>query len=566
MHFYQKINFLIGDKIKKIYLFIFLYILSASLDLVSIALIFPFFASFGNSNIDYEYKTFFESINLNTDFTIVYLILILILFILKAALSIGILNKLHKFCDNVQLLVAKKLFTAFQNIDYIEYAKTNKSIYVDSLGKWPGHLSQRYLMILIKLIGESIISFFMICVMLLINWKMTIIVLSCILFFVLIFDRIFKKNTIFYARGSNYHSVNRTKVIQESLGNLKGMKVYQLENFFLSLMSHHIKSDLSLIRKVNLINFLPRYSFEIIAIFFFLLFVYFASSTGIAIESILPYLTAIGIAAIRLKPFGELLATGLVRLRTSKDSIDRIYYYVSKFSDIEKKTYENLFFNEIDNISLKNIEFNFLKNKKILNNINLKLERGEITGITGSSGSGKSTLIDIITGFLKPSKGQIKLNNIDITDNIFLLRNFSSYNTQDIFLLDASLEENIAIGQAQNETDSVKILEIINLLSLKDVAERVKSQLKEKQSLSQRINLSGGEKQRVAIARAIYFDRKILIFDESTNALDSDNTEKILDYLNKIKQNKVILIVSHQKEVLSRCDKIYNLYKGKVLS
>lgn len=565
MDLYKKVHYLIGDQIKKILLFIFLYMISASLDLASIGLLFPFFSSLNNESLSQEYDGITAFLNLNLDYPIIYLILILLLFVLKSALSISILNNINKFCDDVQLVVAKKLFNAYQNIDYRDYARTNKSVFIDSLGKWPGHLSQRYLMILIKLIGESIISFCMILIMLLINWKITVSVFLVIVLFIIIFDRIFKKKANFYSKGSNFHSVNRTKAIQESLGNLKSMKIYQLENFFSNLMSYHVKSDLSLVRRVNLINFFPRYAFEIIAVFFFLLIIYLALSYGYKIEEIFPYLTAVGIAALRLKPFGELLATGLVRLRTSQDSINRIYEYVKKFDNNSildlKKNIDEIEFNEI---KLKNIVFFYTKEKKILDNLNLVFEKGKITGITGPSGSGKSSIVDIITGFLKPIFGKVELDNTDITNKLSILRNISSYNTQDIFLLDTTIEENIAIGQDKDEINYSKISEIMNFLSLDELAIRIKTDLLQNQTLSKGINLSGGEKQRVAIARAIYFNRKILIFDESTNALDSDNTEKILSYLRNIKKNKIILVISHQNEVLSYCDNVYRLYKGKL--
>lgn len=539
--------------------------ISAFLDLASIGLIFPFLSSLNDQGLSQKYDGIFTFFNFNLDHSLTYLFLILLLFFLKAVLSISILNNINKFCNSVQLIVAKKLYNAYQNIDYRDYACTGKSVFIDSLSKWPGHLAQRFLMILIKLIGESIIALCMIFVISLINWKITASVFFVVILLIIIFDKIFKKNAVFFAKSANFHSVNRTKAIHESLGNLKSMKIYQLENFFSNLMSFHIKSELSVLRKVNLINFFPKYIFEIIIIFFFLLIFYLSVSHGLKIQEILPYLATVGIVALRLKPFGELLATGLVRLRTSQDSINRIYEYVKKndnnlVSDLKNNIYKN----EFNEINLKNIEFHYSKEKKILDNVSLVFETGKITAITGPSGSGKSSIVDIITGFLKPISGKVKLDNTDITENISILRNISSYNTQDIFLLDTTIEENIAIGQDKDEINYSKISEIINFLSLDELAIRIKTDLLQNQTLSKGIQLSGGEKQRVAIARAIYFNRKILIFDESTNALDTYITEKIFNYLRKMKKDKIILVISHQNEVLTYCDNIYRLYKGKL--
>ena len=79
------------------------------------------------------------------------------------------------------------------------------------------------------------------------------------------------------------------------------------------------------------------------------------------------------------------------------------------------------------------------------------------------------------------------------------------------------------------------------------------------QIMYRKISISGGEKQLIAIARALYFDREILILDEATNALDQENMNRVFTYLEKLKKNKTIIIISHQKDVLKYCDKVYNL-------
>ena len=198
--------------------------------------------------------------------------------------------------------------------------------------------------------------------------------------------------------------------------------------------------------------------------------------------------------------------------------------------------------------------------KVIFSNINFKIENGDFIGINGSSGSGKSTLIKILCGLLVPNKISLMLDNKPFeTKN---LKNIFSYAPQDPAILDENIYKNISFQFDENKIDTNKIDRILKKVDLKLGFDNLT-----KEKLGENgIKISGGQKQRVLIARAIYHEKKILILDESTSNLDPKTEIKILELLKSLSKEITIIFISHKSNSLKYCNKIYEIYKGKILN
>ena len=191
-------------------------------------------------------------------------------------------------------------------------------------------------------------------------------------------------------------------------------------------------------------------------------------------------------------------------------------------------------------------------------------------GIVGTTGSGKTTLIDLMMGYLRPSRGNIFLDDIPLHQNndrsqINNWQNQISYVPQKIYLKDDSIARNIAMSSSDKE---------INFDLLYDVCK--KAQLNEFiDSLENKYNthvgedgvfLSGGQKQRIGIARALYRQSKVIFLDEATSALDIQTESKLIRELSKISKDLTIIIISHRLETLKFCNRIINLNGNNNLS
>ena len=227
------------------------------------------------------------------------------------------------------------------------------------------------------------------------------------------------------------------------------------------------------------------------------------------------------------------------------------------FSDKE----QNLQRSEIsfkENISLKNIFYNHNGRESVLENVDLKIKFGETIGIVGPSGAGKSTLIELIIGFINPKSGSILVDNKPISQNQKSWQKQIGYVPQSLFLLDDTLERNIAFGLEDKNIDKLKIQKALTESQLINFVKNLEKN--EKTIVGENgIMISGGEKKRIGIARALYNQPKVLILDEPTNELDKDTEKNFLKVLSDLQKKITIIIISHNIKSLNFCDKIYEI-------
>ncbi len=201
-----------------------------------------------------------------------------------------------------------------------------------------------------------------------------------------------------------------------------------------------------------------------------------------------------------------------------------------------------------------------------LNGLNIEMEKGEFVGIMGASGSGKTTLLNCISTIDRPSSGEIRINNQEITNlKESALSKFRrdelGFIFQDFNLLDTlTAYENISLAlsiqhKSAKEIDE-RIKEISRLLDIEDVLEKFPYQM------------SGGQKQRVASARAIITNPSLILADEPTGALDSKSAHRLLDSISILNENyqSSILMVTHDAFTASFCSRIIFIKDGQVFS
>ena len=201
--------------------------------------------------------------------------------------------------------------------------------------------------------------------------------------------------------------------------------------------------------------------------------------------------------------------------------------------------------------------------KQILKNISFKIEKGKSLGIMGPTGSGKTTLINLLTRFLEPSSGSIKINGNNIEHyDVKDLRSFISWISQDVFLFSQTIRENLNKGKMDEINDE----EMIKIAKLFEV-DKFASHLKESYDtvIGERgVGLSGGQKQRISIARAILKSSPLLVLDDATSALDM-KTEKIIQKnLNLLDTKFSKVIITHRISSVRDCDEIIYLLDGEI--
>lgn len=219
-------------------------------------------------------------------------------------------------------------------------------------------------------------------------------------------------------------------------------------------------------------------------------------------------------------------------------------------------------------INLKNITktYNIKQNKiEVLHQISVKFESGKFIAIMGPSGSGKTTLLNIIGGIDKMTDGEYYFNDIPVHKlNISKLHEFRKKNIGFVFqnynlLDDCTIFENVELPlRIRNikKADRIrKVTDLLNIFGISECAKKFPSQL------------SGGEQQRCSLARAIVAENKLLLADEPTGALDSQNGKEVMNILTKLnkEQKLTIILVTHDQKIADYADKIFYIKDGKII-
>jgi HlyD family secretion protein len=204
------------------------------------------------------------------------------------------------------------------------------------------------------------------------------------------------------------------------------------------------------------------------------------------------------------------------------------------------------------------------REEPVLHEVELGLRRGSMTGILGASGAGKTTLVVALLGFVPPTSGHVLVNGCVPILSAASWGGRAAYVPQEVVIFDASLRENVAFGVPAAEIDQERVMSALRLAHLADIVaglpEGTDTRLGESGS-----RFSGGQRQRLGIARALYHDADLLVLDEATSGLDHEAEQRILDTLRELRATRTIVVVSHHRSVMERCDQLAILDHGRVV-
>lgn len=258
-----------------------------------------------------------------------------------------------------------------------------------------------------------------------------------------------------------------------------------------------------------------------------------------------------------------LINAPFMELRYQFEELQRISAAINRTNELFKRkssiTYGE---NEVDvekgvSVSIENLSFAYDDNK-ILNNINLNIDKGEVVGIVGRTGSGKTTLMNLITKLYENNDGYIRFNGVDIKSiSKKSYENIVYSVSQNVCIFHATLRENISLF-----SNRYSDLDIINALKLCSLYEWYSMKEKGLSTIIDKSDLSIGEAQLISLARAVLAQPKIFVFDEITAYIDSNTEQKIMKTLAEIIPNKTVFMVLHKTELLKYVHKVAIMKNG----
>ena len=328
-----------------------------------------------------------------------------------------------------------------------------------------------------------------------------------------------------------------------SLRSIKDIKVNNLEEYYIEKVKTPAKHFSFLNQEISIYASMPKYLVEAL-VFSITILVLILNIEKESIIDLIPSVSIFGIAIFKLLPIFQGIYANITRIKFNFSAMEVIEDHIANIKSEQVKKVEYLKFKSFE---LKNINFKYDENNKILDNFNLRLNSGDFLLIKGESGSGKSTLVEVILGLIKPRSGKIMLNGKTLINNFNLSSNIKvGYVSQDIFIFEGTLIENIIIPNNKREryskVDLKKVVEICKLDSIINSLGGLEGKISDGGK-----NLSAGQRQRIAIARSIINFPDLLIFDEATSALDIKTENHIINSIKKMK--KTIVMISHNKSI-----------------
>lgn len=275
-------------------------------------------------------------------------------------------------------------------------------------------------------------------------------------------------------------------------------------------------------------------------------------------------------AAYRLMPSVNRMLMSMVLIKQNQYAIENLELFREpQFDETPAVVQLPLPFER--ELALENVSFAFPTQSAgevpALQNISLRIQRGEKIGFIGASGSGKTTLMNVLLRFYREQQGQVLVDGQPMTpQHLHAWYKLVGYVKQDTFLMEASIQDNITLGAPAEEVDAERLHYAVEQASLAGfvagLPQGLNSFIGERGS-----KLSGGQRQRIGIARALYKQAEILLLDEATSALDNETEREVNEAITRLAHTNItILIIAHRLTTLRECNRIYELSHGHIVA
>ncbi len=457
----------------------------------------------------------------------------------------------------------KNIYEKIITLPLSYFSKNKKGDLISRMSSDVIEVQNSFLSIIEIFIRDPLTIAFTIGAMFVISYKLTLFVIVFIPvsgFIISFIGKTLKRKSLLVQR----EQAELTSITEETINGIKIIKSFLAESFFKNKFDKTNTNFLSFSNKlINRQNIAAPLS-EFLGILVIGVLLWYGGQLVLIDMELKPaaFITYMGLAYGVLTP-AKSISKAFYSLKKGNAAAERVFEIIdskSEFFDDSNK--ENLdSFKKC--IEFKNVSFKY-ENATVLNNISLKVNKGEMVAIVGSSGSGKSTLVNLIPRFFDKISGKILIDDIDINNLSRLkIRSLIGIVSQDSILFNTSIKENILLGDSKGNIDK-KLSESLSIANADEFINELDDQVDYNVG-DNGSNLSGGQKQRVAIARAVYSNSPILILDEATSSLDSKSEKLVQDAIDKLMINKTSIVIAHRLSTIQNANKIIVLDKGEIV-
>jgi ATP-binding cassette, subfamily B, bacterial PglK len=383
---------------------------------------------------------------------------------------------------------------------------------------------------------------------------------------------VLRKRLLQLGQTQSRSAIEQAQILHESFGAIKEIIVLQAQNFFRGRFERASKSFSLAAAHSQVVAQNPRHLMECVAAVGLVGLALVLGGREDGVGPSLGQLTFLAFAAYRLLPILQQVFAASVNIRADHAGLALIAPDLRRARTASHtNTTANL---RADNawqvrpqqeIRLEDVSFRYGPDLPwALKRVSLRIPARAAVGVVGVNGSGKTTLVDVIVGLLVPSEGRVEVDGSALDEaNRVAWQSRIAYVPQNMFLLDSSIAQNIALGIPAAEINQRRLVEAARLAQLDEFVKNLPAGYDHKVG-ERGIQLSGGQRQRVGIARALYREATLLVFDEATNALDGLTEQELMGTLGRLRGRYTTILIAHRMTTVRSCDIIFELENGKI--
>ena len=547
-----------------------IFILQAISELLSLGSVIPFITALTNPELILnqieKYIFLKDFLNITTPETVVlpFFIIFIALVLFAALFRLLSLYLLHRVTYSAGIELSIDLFRKIISQEYKFFINTNTNQIITLLtNKTPRAVNS--ILCFVHILNHFILAIFILFGFIFLSPVISImifLILGLAYFFILIAAKnIFNKNSLIQSNNEN----DLVRFTREAFSGIRLIIIDKIHDYFISKFSITKSTHDNALLINNFLGHSPKIIMESLGIVILSSLAFYLIKTEYTFLDLVPFFVVIGLGAQKLLPIFQQVYYSFASIESDYESSVQVANFckINTNYSVYNKTKETINFKKY--IEFKNVTFKYNSKITSLKNINTKILCNKKIGIVGHTGSGKSTFIDLLMGLNKPTSGEILVDGIELNNtNINKWHNCISHVSQNIYISDIPIKNNIAFGKKNNEIDSSKIDKISKMLDLDNFIENLKDGLNSYIGESGNL-ISGGEKQKIALARALYKKFNTLILDEATSAMDNKSEELIMNEIFDI-QNKTIIIIAHRLTTVKNCDIILEFESGKIIN
>ena len=457
----------------------------------------------------------------------------------------------------------KNIYEKIITLPLSYFSKNKKGDLISRMSSDVIEVQNSFLSIIEIFIRDPLTIAFTIGAMFIISYKLTLFVIVFIPvsgFIISFIGKTLKRKSLLVQK----EQAELTSITEETINGIKIIKSFLAESFFKNKFDKTNTNFLSFSNKlINRQNIAAPLS-EFLGILVIAVLLWYGGQLVLIDMELKPaaFITYMGLAYGVLTP-AKSISKAFYSLKKGNAAAERVFEIIDSKSEFFDDTNKENLDSFKKCIEFKNVSFKY-ENATVLNNISLKVNKGEMVAIVGSSGSGKSTLVNLIPRFFDIVSGKILIDDIDINDLSRLkIRSLIGIVSQDSILFNTSIKENIILGDSKGNINE-KLSESLSIANADEFINELDDQ--DNYNVGDNgSNLSGGQKQRLAIARAVYSNSPILILDEATSSLDSKSEKLVQDAIDKLMINKTSIVIAHRLSTIQNANKIIVLDKGEIV-